>query len=236
MDLQDTIHKIDQLQKTEQQLYDALSQNAERVSLGKKDVFTSEDIQNISNQINSLSAARVNLYNTLSELYKSQVHLGEEVKVSLDQQTETLQILEKQLNKSKKELSSLQDQKLNQLKMIEITTYYSKQYDAQKRLMQIIAIVGVCLLICTFIGFSPLTYIIGIAGGILIALRIFNMSMRTNYDYDEINWILPPNTSSSSDSTAIGITGPSIGTLCAGSSCCSAGTIWDSTAGCVPQS
>jgi len=238
MDLQDTIHKIDQLQKTEQQLYDALSQNAERVSLGKKDVFSSEDIQNITNQINSLSAARVNLYNTLSELYKSQVHLEKEVKVSLDQQTETLQLLEKQLNKSKKELASLQDQKSNQLKMIEITTYYSKQYDAQKRLMQIIAIVGICLLICTYIGFAPLTYIIAILGGSLIALRVFNMSMRSNYDYDEIKWVLPPSTSSSSDSgsTAIGITGPAIGTLCAGSSCCSAGTIWDSTAGCVPQS
>jgi hypothetical protein len=241
MDLQDTINKIDQLQKTEQQLYDALSQNAERVSLGKKDVFTPEDIQNITTQINSLSAARVNLYNTLAELYKSQVHLSKEVKISLDQQTETLQLLEKQLNKSKKEMASLQDQKLNQLKMIEITTYYSKQYDAQKRLMQIIAIVGVCLLLCTFIKINLLTYTIAVAGGILIALRILNMSMRTNYDYDEIKWFSLPNTSDSSsnsgsDSTAIGITGPSIGTLCAGSSCCSAGTIWDSTSGCVPQS
>ena len=133
-------------------------------------------------------------------------------------------------------MASLQDQKLNQLKMIEITTYYSKQYDAQKRLMQIIAIVGVCLLLCTFIGFKPLTYTIAVAGGILIALRVFNMSMRTNYDYDEIKWFSPPTTDSSSGSTAIGITGPSIGTLCAGSSCCSAGTIWDSASGCVPQS
>jgi len=235
MDLQDTIHKIDQLQKTEQQLYDALSQNAERVSLGKKDVFTSEEIKNITNQINSLSAARVNLYNTLSQLYKTQVVFSNEVKMSLDQQTETLQLLEKNLNKSKKQLSKLQDQKLNQLKMIEITTYYSKQYDAQKRLMQIISIVGVCLLICTYIGFSPLTYIIAIVGGILIVLRIFNMSMRTNYDYDEISWLLPENKNGDGNN-AIGITGPSIGTLCAGASCCTEGTIWDSASGCVPKS
>lgn len=235
MDLQDTLTKIDQLQKTEQQLYDALSENAERVSLGKKDVYSSEDIQNITNQINSLSEARVNLYNTLSTLYKSQVVFSKEVKESLDQQTETLQLLEKNLNKSKKELASLQNEKLNQLKMIEITTYYSKQYNAQKRLMQIIAIVGVCLLICSYIGYSPLTYLIAIVGGILITIRIFNMSMRSNYDYDEISWLLPPNMNSS-DSNSIGITGPTIGTLCAGSSCCSEGTIWDSNAGCVPQS
>jgi hypothetical protein len=149
MDLQDTIYKIEQLQKTEQQLYDAPSRNAERVSLGKKDIYSAEDIQNLTNQINSLSAARVNLYNTLSKLYKEQVNIGEEVQISLDQQTATLQILEKQLNKSKKVLTSLEDQKLNQLKMIEITTYYSKKYDAQKRLMQIVAIFGVCLIICT---------------------------------------------------------------------------------------
>lgn len=234
MDLQDTIHKIKQLQKTEQQLYNALSQNAERVSLGKKDVYSSQDIQNITNQINSLSAARVNLYNTLSQLYKSQIHLGKEVKLSLDQQTETLQVLEKQLNKSKKELASLEDEKLNQLKMIEITTYYSKQYDAQKRLMQIIAFFGVCLIICSFIKYSPLTYLISIVGGLLIIARILNMSMRTNYDYDEVKWLFPPSLNSSG-TTEIGITGPGIGYLCAGASCCSEGTIWENESGCVEK-
>jgi len=236
MDLQDTINKIEQLQKTEQQLYDALSQNAERVSLGKKDVYSAQDIENITNQINSLSAARVNLYNTLAKLYKSQVHLGKEVKISLDQQTETLQLLEKQLNKSKKQLASLENEKLNQLKMIEITTYYSKQYDAQKRLMQIIAIFGVSLIICSYIGYSPLTIIISIVGGMFILIRIFNMSMRTNYDYDEIEWLLPPTMSPDTGTTEIGFTGPGIGNVCAGASCCSEGTIWDNVAGCVPQS
>ena len=235
MDLQDTINKIEQLQKTEQQLYDALSQNAERVSLGKKDVYSTQDIQNITNQINSLSAARVNLYNTLAELYKSQVHLGKEVKISLDQQTETLQLLEKQLNKSKKELASLENEKLNQLKMIEITTYYSKQYDAQKRLMQMIAIYGVSLLICSFIKYSPLTYLIAIIGGMLIAIRIFNMSMRTNYDYDEIKWLFPPSLKGD-DTHPIGLTGPGVGHICAGSSCCADGTEWDSDSGCVTKS
>ena len=235
MDLQDTIYKIEQLQKTEQQLYDALSRNAERVSLGKKDVYSSEDIQNLTNQINSLSAARVNLYNTLSKLYKDQVNIGEEVQISLDQQTATLQILEKQLNKSKKVLTSLEDQKLNQLKMIEITTYYSKKYDAQKRLMQIVAIFGVCLIICTFIKYSPLTYFVAITGGIILLLRIFNMTMRTNYNYDEVEWLYPP-TLSGKDDKQIGLTGPGIGTLCAGASCCAEGTIWEKQSGCVTKS
>lgn len=102
MDLQDTISKISQLQKTEEQLYSSLTHNAERVALGKTDTFTEEDIKSITEQINSLSAARVNLYNTLSDLYKSQMNVESSMKESIDQQTETLQLLEVELNKSKK--------------------------------------------------------------------------------------------------------------------------------------
>ena len=69
MEVQDTLDKISQLQTTEGQLYKALTQNAENVALGKNNTFTDTEIQDITTQINSLSAARVNLYNTLSETY-----------------------------------------------------------------------------------------------------------------------------------------------------------------------
>jgi hypothetical protein len=151
MDLQDTITKINELQNTEKQLYATLTQNAQQVALGKTNVFTEGDIKQITDQINSLSAARVNLYNTLSDLYKSQITSESTMKKSIDQQTETLQLLEEELNKSKKKMTALKDEKLNHLKMIEITTYYSKQYDAQKRLMQIVAGLGICLFLSLLI-------------------------------------------------------------------------------------
>ena len=132
MDLQDTITKINELQNTEKQLYATLTKNAEQVALGRTNVFTEEEIEQMTNQINSLSAARVNLYNTLSDLYKAQITSESTMKASIDQQTETLQLLETELNRSKKKMTEIKDEKLNHLKMIEITTYYSKQYDAQK--------------------------------------------------------------------------------------------------------
>ena len=107
MDLQDTIRKINELQNTEKQLYATLTKNAEQVALGKTTVFTEGDIKQITDQINSLSSARVNLYNTLSDLYKSQITSESTMKKSIDQQTETLQLLEKELNKSKKKLFAL---------------------------------------------------------------------------------------------------------------------------------
>lgn len=232
MDLQDTITKIGQLQKTEEKLYASLTHNAERVALGKQDTFTEEDIQYITDQINSLSSARVNLYNTLSDLYKSQINSESTIKESIDQQTETLQLLEEELNKSKKKMSALKDEKLNHLKMIEITTYYSKQYDAQKRLMQIIAGVGFCLFLSMYFQIKPLTTFIIIVGIIWIGYRLFNMAMRDNENYDEFNFFYPPSTSGA-DSYPLGLSGPSVGKVCIGSVCCNEGTVWDSQLGCV---
>jgi hypothetical protein len=233
MDLQDTITKINELQQTEKQLYASLTKNAEQVALGKSNVFTEDDVQQITEQINSLSAARVNLYNTLSDLYKAQITSESTMKASIDQQTETLQLLEQELNRSKQKMTAIKDEKLNHLKMIEITTYYSKQYDAQKQLMQLIAAFGIVLFISMYFQLTMLTNVIVFVGIIWIGYRILNMAMRDNENYDEFNFFIPPE--SGEGSNPIGITGPGIGKVCIGSVCCNQGTVWDDKLGCVVE-
>ena len=231
MDLQDTITKINQLQETEKQLYATLTKNAEQVALGRSNVFTEQEIQQITDQINSLSAARVNLYNTLSELYKAQITSESTMKASIDQQTETLQLLETELNRSKQKMAAIKDEKLNHLKMIEITTYYSKQYDAQKRIMQLIAGFGICLFISMYFELDALTTLIVLVGIVWIGYRLLNMLMRDNDNYDEFDFFYPPSTDGSKH--PIGFSGKSIGKICIGSVCCNKGTIWDEQLGCV---
>lgn len=231
MYLQDTITKINELQETEKQLYATLTKNAEQVALGRADVFTEEEIQQITDQINSLSAARVNLYNTLSDLYKAEITSESTMKASIDQQTETLQLLETELNRSKKKLTALKDEKLNHLKMIEITTYYSKQYDAQKRIMQLIAGFGICLFISMYFELNTLTTLIVLVGIVWIGYRLLNMLMRHNDNYDEFDFYYPPSTDGSKH--PIGFSGKGIGKVCIGSVCCNKGTIWDEQLGCV---
>lgn len=231
MDLQDTISKINQLQQTEKQLYATLTKNAEQVALGRSNVFTEEEIQQITDQINSLSTARVNLYNTLSDLYKAQITSESTMKESIDQQTKTLQLLETELNRSKQKMAALKDEKLNHLKMIEITTYYSKQYDAQKRIMQLIAGFGICLFISMYFQLDALTTVIVLVGIVWIGYRLLNMLMRDNDNYDEFDFFYPPSTEGSSH--PIGFSGKGIGKVCIGSVCCNKGTIWDDQLGCV---
>jgi hypothetical protein len=243
--MDDILNKIRQLQTTEEQLYKAITQNAENVALGRPNTFSDLEIQNITTQINSLSAARVNLYNSISNTYHSQAINETNAKSNLEQQTKTLHLLEQELNKSKEKLSTLKDEKHNQLKMIEINTYYSKQYDAHRRLMRMITIVGVCLLFAIGLEYTPLkvvstplTILICVVGGALIVNRGVNMALRRNDNYDEFIWPMAPTTdaslaNSNKTGSPISITGLDMPYLCTASSCCNEGTVWNDKTGCV---
>ena len=226
INLEDTLEKIDELRETEKTLYQSLIKNANRITAGQQALYTTEEVEVITKQINSLSEARVTLYNTLSELNKAVIENDTIMKESIEQQAETLEILEGELNKSKQQLNDLQDNKLNHLKMIEITTYYSKHYDAQKQLMQIMTGIGIALLISVYLNLSLVTFIIIIIGIVWIGYRVTLMYMRTNTNYDEFNFMDPEKNPSSSSSFSSSLSAPSLS--CIGSACCSEGTTWSS--------
>ena len=247
MEMQDILDKISQLQESEENLYSTLTENSENVALGKPNTFSEEEIDNITTQINSLSAARVNLYNFISQMYQSQNENEKVAQSSLEQQTKTLHLLERELNKSKKRMAELKDEKNNQLKMVEINTYYSKQYDAYKRLMQLITIVGICLLFAIVLDYTPLqiisrplSIIICLLGGFFIVRRILSMSLRTETNYDEFHWLNTPSLTYTVDQAnalntnkVIDISGISLDFICAESSCCGPGTVWSDVSGCI---
>ena len=167
----------------------------------------------------------------MSDLYKAQITSESTMKASIDQQTETLQLLETELNRSKKKMTAIKDEKLNHLKMIEITTYYSKKYDAQKSIMQLIAGFGICLFISMYFQLNALTTLIVVVGIIWIGYRLLNMAMRDSENYDEFNFFNTPATDGVHH--PIGLSGKSIGKICIGSVCCNKGTVWDERLGCV---
>jgi len=248
MDLEDTLKQISNLQVTENELYKALTKNAERVALGKMNTFSDSEIDDITKQINALSTSRVNLYNTLSETYKAQSKNATMAKDTLKKQTETLQLLERELNTSKVNLSKLKDHKLNQLKMVEINTYFSKMYDGQRRFFRGISISAIVIFfsyVCDHVASlkflsMPLFMIALVGGSFFVAVRGMSMMMRTGDKYDEFLWSIAPTTqddlkTANSNSTSIVQFSSELAVpyVCASSLCCGEGTVWTDASGCV---
>ena len=239
--IQQLLNEISQLQKTEEQLYKVLTRNAQNVALGKESTMTDSEISTLTTQINSLTSTRVNLYNSLAQYYQHEIVNEKTTKKTSQQQTETLKILERELNKSKQNLAKLEDEKYNQLKMIEINSFFSKQYDAHIRLMKLITVVGMCMLATLLLNYAgplkvaskPLFNIVMVVGVFLIIKLIIDMYLRKNDNYDEYSWFAAPttsdgiNTANTSTATSfIDVSGVDI-PFCIGSSCCSEGTLWD---------
>ena len=238
--VQDILDEITKLQQTEEQLYNVLSRNAEKVALGQPSSMTDSEISTITTQINSLTSSRVNLYNALALNYQHDVELEASVQESIKQQTSTLQLLEVELNKAKENLAKIKDEKYNQLKMIEINSYFSKQYDAHVKLMKVITIVGLCMLATLLLRYvpplrvasEPLFNIVSVFGVLLIIKVLIDMYMRKGDNYDEYVWPVGPTSdkdlkTANADSTDfIDISGVDV-PFCLGANCCSTGTKWD---------
>lgn len=243
--LQDTLDRISQLQSTEEQLYKALTQNAQNVASGKENTLSEDEINEMTTQINALSSTRTNLYNVIATMYHEEIKNETTMKTVYDEQIKTLSLLEKELNKSKKILAALKNEKYDQLKMIEINTYYSKKYDDHRRFFRTLTIIGVCMLaslglkyipIISFLS-SPLMKLIMLIGVIIILRHMLNMYLRSYINYDEYRWPLAP-----TDAQEVSLADSSVGSvmsvngipyLCEGDGCCGEGTVWKDKVGCI---
>lgn len=248
--VQEIMNTITNLQSYEEELYQKLLENTKSVAIGSSNQLSQSDINTIVSQINDLSETRTNLYNIISQSLHSEAINQSDKNINLKQQTFVLHILENELNKSKKLLSSVEDETLNQLKMVEISSYYVDKYYTQKRLAQIIFIC--CLfLIPISLGIKYTTtrfillilYLLFLIFILIILYFIYDYYNRTSFNFNEYEWLFAPPTPSmptsttdtSIDTSTDTSTDTSSNTFtCANNSCCSSGTIWSST-GCIPN-
>lgn len=245
MALQTHLTTLQELQTSEANLYQVLTDNAQRVASGIQPQLTEQEVNSILQQIQALSSSRTSLYNDLDQLYQEQAGYSKEATQALAQQTMSLQLFEKDLNKSKQALSKLQDDKYNQLKMVEINTYYSKKSQAQTSLMKWTLVVGLVILVCILskrvIGGAGdvLTSIAMIIGGVILSRKIYDMYSRRSDIYDEYDWMITPNANNTSYMGAesiFDVSGSLMPYFCYENSCCSTGTTYVDGSGCVADS
>jgi len=228
------LNDIQNLQQLEQQLFNTLETNTSLNATEKQKLIT---------KANELSRFRINLYKTLggvNAFFNSALSssLG-----TLKEQTIAISIVETELNKAKKRLEMLEEERNNKIRLVEINEYYSDKYEEHAQLMKIIIFTLVPIIILSFLynkGLLPniiyrfFIIVISIIGAVYLWRRYASIIARDNMNYQEYNWYFDPNLATSGAATTSAdpwlstTSGSSFGT-CIGQACCSSGQVYDST-------
>lgn len=223
------LNDITDLQQMEEQLLNSLETNPN---------LTYQQQQDIIQKMNQLSSMRISLYQTLSGVngfYESALSssIG-----TLQEQTAAIAIVENELNQAKERLEMLQQEKNNQIRLVEINDYYGEKYAEHSQLMKIFIFTLVPIIILVFLkskGIIPnflytvLVVIIALIGIYFFVYRFASVITRDNMNYQEYDWYFDPNSAptgstNSNDPWAGGIPGS-----CIGQECCSAGQTYDAS-------
>jgi hypothetical protein len=191
---EELIKQITDLQNKEKELYVKL----ETMSAAGAPVNEQEQI---INKINDLSDERIALFNQITAMYNQMQTNVANTRVDLVDQMTVVGVVEQQLNASKASLNELKSTQQGKMRMVEINTYYGKQYQAHTELMKLIIMICIPLLILAILrkkNIIPnniakyLISIIIVIGVIVIARRMWDLAWRDNMNYDEYDWAFDP--------------------------------------------
>jgi hypothetical protein len=220
---------IQSLQQMEQQLFNSLETNPN---------MTTEQQQKVVDKMNQLSNMRVNLYQTLSGVNNYFENALNTSVGSLKQQVAAIGIVESELNKAKRRLEILEEEKNNKIRLVEINSYYGDKYAEHSQLMKIIIFTLIPVIILGFLNnkgilpniiYNILLVIVAFIGAYFFWSRFASIIARDNMNYQEYEWYFDPNAApaGSSSSSDPWLSDSNFGT-CVGDACCSEGLTYDS--------
>ena len=151
----------------------------------------------IINDITSISTLRSNLFDTLLNNASSHSKLNEQMNSNLENKNTIKTLKENSLNLERAALEAEDTTISNARRMVDINTYYHKQYAARVKIMKLIVLI--CFVIIFFIvlmhlGWLPqelVTVIVVItllAGVIYIGYLVNDMYQRSKLNFDEYNF------------------------------------------------
>ena len=195
----------------------------------------------ITARIAELEAIKVTLLNQLTPLYSAFSATTDVSNDTLSKQILALGIIDAEAVNSNRQLGLLTTEKQDKTRLVEINTYYGKQYNAHKQIMKTIVLICIPVIILTILGNKGLipntfavliiTFII-IFGLFSIGYQIIDLSNRDNMNYDEYNWKFNKGAApAAAPNAATNINDPwssNFGT-CIGSSCCATVEAYNTT-------
>lgn len=189
---ENTISTIDQLQSVENDLYKELENSSITNDLAKQD--------QIKNKLTNISNTRINLLNNLTDMHTMKQNQVINNRSTLLNNLVSQGIIQTELDNLKSNLDTLESNKNDKLKMVQINTYYAKRYKAHSELMKQVFIICTVILLVVIIdkkGFlpnnvGPLAVIIILVIGIIsITKKVLDLNKRDNLDFDRYRWRKP---------------------------------------------
>jgi hypothetical protein len=225
---QQIVNDIQSLQQLEQQMFSRMENNPN---------LPQEQKEKIIQKIQKISDMRMNLYQTMggvNQFFKNALLSSQG---TLKQQTIAIEMIESQLNESRKKLKMLEAERNNKLRMTEINTYYGHRYAEHALMMKIIVITLIPIIILAVLynkGILPkivyyvLIGIIAAIGGYFFWNVFVSIIHRDNMDYQQYDWYFDPSGSSTSSGDASS-DNPWVSDIggCTNSDCCADGTSYD---------
>ena len=233
-----TISNISQLQEKEREFYSILEDP--NLSEAKRKIMIDE--------INGLSEMRMNMYADLQNMYSSYRNNVYTLDSTIDSQFKSINKMEDELNQSKIYLNSIDQLKVDKLRVTEINNYYAKRYNAYKNIMFVIAISCIPILALTILNnnsvipsfiYQITTSIIVLIASYIIFNQYLDISNRDNINWDNYSWYFnksdAPEPGESNDEDIDEGDEDDAEDVCVGSACCAYDYVYDSTLNqCVP--
>lgn len=151
----------------------------------------------IINDISEISTLRSKLFDTLLNNASSHLKVNEQMNSNLEDKKKIITLTENDLMAKKNALEAEQQKISNSSRMVDINTYFHKQYAARVKIMKLIVLI--CFVIIFFIvlmhlGWLPqelvtvIVVIVLFAGLLYIGYLINDMYQRSNINFDEYNF------------------------------------------------
>ena len=223
---------IQSLQQIEQNMFQKLNTDPN---------LSSQQQQELIQGINQISIMRRDLYSTLSNINSFYNDALTSSMGTLNEQTTAINIVESELNRSKRRLEYLEEQKNNKIRLVEINQYFGDKYSEHTKLMKVVIFTIIPIIILSILYnkqilsrriYLILVVIVSLIGAIFFWKVYTSIISRDNMNYDEYAWPFDPNSAPTAN-TAGSDSDPWSSTFnfgtCVGDNCCSDGLIYDSS-------
>jgi len=185
------VANIKQLQDTELQTFQTLENKTGAVTL------TTEQKSKLVDQINNLASTRENLYGTLRENQAFYTKNLTSAQHTLVQQTDALEVVERELNRSKNRVDLINEERINRLRLVEINRYYGDKYKHHTLILKYVTLLFAVLLVSVMVNntgmlprmaFRTILVITLVVGLYVIIKELFDAYARDNMVYAQYNW------------------------------------------------